>query len=102
MKNKLELGPRGVRALVALCAHVYRHGTFAKDGRELAQVFLQVTEATSEVREWIQADARLDYSKSTRAQLDRLRVALEELYRGVGHVGQKKIREGDKPDRVES
>lgn len=52
MKARLELRPAGVQALVALCHHVAQHGSFASDGRAIAQVLLAAAEAEAESAAW--------------------------------------------------
>jgi hypothetical protein len=80
VKDALELGPKGVRALAALCHHVVTHGTFAKEGKELARILLEALGATEDVREWLE----LDLGKPAGARphsIARMRAVLEELRR---------------------
>jgi len=52
VKDAVKLGPKGVRALAALCHHVSGHGTFARDGRRIAQILLAVCDAEEDSAAW--------------------------------------------------
>lgn len=74
MKRSLQLGERGVRALVALCAHVTTNGNMARDGHLLAYVLLGAAGAAEDRERW-----RKDGTLYGRHSLLRLREAREDL-----------------------
>ena len=81
MKDKLTLGPKGVRALVVLCAHVIQHGTFAADGKDIAYALIAAAGARDDVRSWLSYDGHdpKAYEKHQAAKRQRLADAIEAL-----------------------
>ncbi len=76
MKDRLELGPKGIRALVALCSHAMGNGNFAEDGRTLARVLIVTAGAEEDVRAWRAAELGTSLGRDS---LRRLRESVEEL-----------------------
>lgn len=56
MKEKLTLGPAGVRALAVLCHHAEWNGNFAHAGKAIAAILLHCCEADAEREAWRQED----------------------------------------------
>ena len=77
MKQSVTFGPRGVRALVALCAHVDINGNFAIDGKRIARAILGACGAEKEVATRRKIEA-LAYDGG-RSSLKRLRQAWDDL-----------------------
>ena len=79
MKGEITLGARGVRALVALCAHCEGNGNFAVDGKWIASVLIEVAGARSDVRAWRDEDLAASYSRSCSNASRRLADAKAEI-----------------------
>ena len=79
MKEKLTLGLKGVRALVALCAHVESNGNMAVDAKYLANVLVNTAEAREDAQAWRAAELEAGYSGGCSMRLKRLAEARAEL-----------------------
>lgn len=76
MKPGLNLSEKGLRALVALCHHVTTHGTFAREGKDIARIVIDAAGATEDSHAWCELEAG-DPRRGLSVQ--RMREALEAL-----------------------
>lgn len=76
MKDALTLGPKGTRALAALCHHVISNGNMALDAKAIAHVLIATLEAERERETWCEEDRALAGSGGS---VKRMRAALREL-----------------------
>lgn len=80
MKQRLELGPKGVLALARLASHVLHHGTFAQDGKRIAAAMLHFADAAEDEKAWKKEDHAAGYAGGNQRALQRLADSCADLF----------------------